>query len=97
LNILKYLKVTGNSIWQISVSGAGTSIGANIREAQSAESRNDFIHKLKISDKEAEETEFRLQLCRQSKNYPECSHLIVELISLKRILGKTISSTKNRS
>jgi len=34
----------------------GTSIGANIREAQAAESRPDFIHKLKISAKEIEET-----------------------------------------
>lgn len=41
----------------------GTSIGANIFEAQSAESRNDFIHKLKISDKEAKETEYWLLLC----------------------------------
>jgi four helix bundle protein len=35
---------------------SGTSISANIREAQSAESRADFIHKLKISAKECEET-----------------------------------------
>ncbi len=37
---------------------SGTSIGANIREAQSAESKADFIHKLKIAAKEAEETEY---------------------------------------
>ena len=37
---------------------SGTSIGANIREAQSSESTKDFIHKMKISVKEAEETEF---------------------------------------
>ena len=36
---------------------SGTSIGANIRESQNAESKADFIHKLKISAKEAEETE----------------------------------------
>ena len=37
---------------------SGTSIGANIFEAQSAESKADFIHKLKISDKEAKEKIF---------------------------------------
>lgn len=37
---------------------SGTSIGANIHEAQSAESIIDFIHKLKIADKEAVETEY---------------------------------------
>ena len=37
---------------------SGTSIGANIREAQNAESKADFIHKLKIAAKEADETEY---------------------------------------
>lgn len=37
---------------------SGTSIGANIKEAQNAESKPDFIHKLKISMKEVEETEY---------------------------------------
>ena len=41
---------------------SGTSIGANIKESQFGESRNDFIHKLKIAEKEAEETEYWLQL-----------------------------------
>jgi four helix bundle protein len=41
---------------------SGTSIGANIREAQSVESKIDFIHKLKIAEKEAEETEYWLEL-----------------------------------
>ena len=41
---------------------SGTSIGANIREAQSAESKADFIHKVKIADKEANETEYWLLL-----------------------------------
>ena len=37
---------------------SGTSRGANVREAQNAESKNDFIHKLKIAAKEADETEY---------------------------------------
>ena len=37
---------------------SGTSIGANIREAQNAESKADFIHKFKISAKEADELYF---------------------------------------
>ena len=39
---------------------SGTSIGANAREAQNAESKADFIHKFKISAKEVEETEYWL-------------------------------------
>lgn len=37
---------------------AGTSIGANVKEAQNAESKADFIHKLKIAFKEADELEY---------------------------------------
>jgi len=53
---------------------SGTSIGANIREGQGAESRADFIHKMKIAIKEAEETEYWLLLCKHSKNYPLMKH-----------------------
>ena len=42
---------------------AGTSIGANYREANRAESRNDFIHKIAIVEKEAAETQYWLELC----------------------------------
>jgi four helix bundle protein len=47
----------------------GTSVHANIREAQNAESKSDFIHKMKIAAKEAEETEGWLLLCKHSKSY----------------------------
>jgi four helix bundle protein len=36
---------------------SGTSIGANVREAQNAESKADFVHKIKLAAKEADETE----------------------------------------
>ncbi len=69
---------------------AGTSIGANIREAQSAESKADFVHKLKIADKEANELEFWLQLCKMSENYPDPLLLETELLEIKKILSKII-------
>lgn len=76
---------------------SGTSIGANVREAQGAESRSDFAHKLKIAFKEAEETEYWLLLCARSKNYPNPGELEATILSIKRILSKIISSTKNKS
>ncbi len=76
---------------------SGTSIGANIREAQGAESRADFIHKMKIAAKEAEETEYWLELCEHSKNYPYNPILKDELISIKKLLSKIISSSKKIS
>ena len=46
---------------------SGTSVGANIREAQNPHSRADFISKLVISAKEADETEYWLLLCEKLK------------------------------
>ncbi len=46
---------------------AGTSIGANYREANRAESRNDFVHKIGVAEKEAAETIYWLEICRDTK------------------------------
>ncbi|MCD6092157.1 MAG: four helix bundle protein [Bacteroidales bacterium] len=73
---------------------SGTSIGANIREAQNAESKADFIHKLKIAAKEAEEVEYWLLLCQFSDNYPNTESLRVKLISIKKLLSKIIATSK---
>lgn len=76
---------------------SGTSIGANTCEAQNAESPADFIHKFKIAAKEADETEYWIQLCNASKHYPSTSPFLVsELKSIIRIISKIISSTKKR-
>jgi four helix bundle protein len=45
---------------------SGTSIGANYREANRAQSRNDFIHKIAIVEKEAAETQCWLELCEDA-------------------------------
>ncbi len=76
---------------------SGTSIGANIKEAQGAESKADFIHKMKIASKEAEETEYWLELCRHAENCPIDSNLLKDLISIKKLLSKIISSSKKIS
>lgn len=47
---------------------SGTSIGANIREAQNAQSKADFIHKLAVSQKECDESLYWIELLHQS-NY----------------------------
>jgi four helix bundle protein len=72
----------------------GTSIGANVREAQNAESKADFIHKFKIAAKEADETEYWLILCKESANYPNPELILNELQSIIRIISKIISSSK---
>lgn len=73
---------------------SGTSIGANVIEAQSAESKADFIHKLKIADKEAHETWYWLYLCEQSENYFFDSALYGKLDEIFRLLNAIILSVK---
>src|ERR1700709_2519557 len=73
---------------------ASVSIGANVKEAQNAESKADFIHKLKIAAKEAEETFYWLLLCENSKNYPNPGPLLNELESINKVLSKIISTSK---
>lgn len=60
---------------------SGTSIWANSREAQNAESKEDFIHKFKVAAKEADETEYWLLLCKSSENYPDIGKLARRFIS----------------
>lgn len=74
---------------------SGTSIGANIREAQNAESKADFIHKFKIAAKEVEETGYWLELCKYAKGYPEVNDLLLKLKDIEKIINKIIITSKS--
>lgn len=73
---------------------SGTSIGANLMEAQNAESRIDFLHKVKIAAKESDETQYWLLICSYSPNYPACDNLQTILVSLQKLITAILSSTR---
>jgi four helix bundle protein len=73
---------------------SGTSIHANVREAQNAESKADFIHKIKVAAKEAEETEGWLLLCQHTNSYPDCENLLLKLASILKLLNKIAATSK---
>jgi len=76
---------------------SGTSIGANVHEAQNAESKLDFIHKIKIAAKEADETRYWLDLCAAAPTYTTPELELFEYIdSIAKVLSKIISSSKSR-
>jgi four helix bundle protein len=76
---------------------SGTSVGANINEAQSPESRKDFVHKLKISAKEANETHFWLRLCKASQYLPDPDQqLFDQLDEIIKILNTIIGTCIRR-
>jgi four helix bundle protein len=76
---------------------SGTSIGANIKEADHAESKADFIHKLSISLKEANESEYWIELLYKS-GYIEEIHfnsLQTDIEELLKLLTTIIKSSKS--
>src|SRR5688572_25001953 len=75
---------------------SATSIGANVFEAQNAESKADFIHKMKIAAKESSETLYWLILCERSDTYQFDRKLKDNLDEIIRILSKIISSSKGK-
>ncbi len=75
---------------------SGTSIGANIHEAQNAESKADFIHKVKIAAKELEETKYWLILCKKAKNYPFNDELENQIKEIGLIIYKILSTSKKQ-
>ena len=76
---------------------SGTSIGANIREAQNAESKADFIHKFKIATKEIDETQYWLQLCKYSSDYPSADDLLHKIEEIDKEVSKIISTSKKNN
>jgi len=73
---------------------SATSIGANCMEAQNAESKADFIHKMKIASKEASESKYWLTLCEKADNYEYEQIIGNKLNEIIKILSKIISSAK---
>lgn len=75
-----------------------TSIGANVEEAQAAQSKADFISKMSIATKEARETHFRLrvlvaaELIRPNRADGLCD----EADEIRRVLGAIVASAANR-
>jgi four helix bundle protein len=69
-------------------------IGANVSEAQQAESRSDFIHKMKIASKEASETMYWPSICEKMNNFGFQNELIDELKQIIAIIFKIIISAR---
>ncbi|MGQ0603148.1 MAG: four helix bundle protein [Anaerolineales bacterium] len=77
---------------------SGTSIGANVEEAIGASTKKDFANKMAIAQKEARETHYWLRLIRASDivGVKRIALLIQEALEIKKILSKTVSTTRRR-
>ena len=97
LSIIKYCEVLEQDKKYViakQLLRSATSIGANVFEAQNAESKTDFIHKMKIAAKEASETLYWLILRERSESYKFDKQLRNDLEEIIRILSKIIVSSK---
>jgi four helix bundle protein len=76
---------------------SGTSIGANYREANRAQSREDFVHKIAICEKEAAETEYWIELLEETKLLPNLEGLLQESRELLAIFVASGRTAKQRA
>jgi four helix bundle protein len=101
LNIVRcYRDVQSDSVGRIlgkQLLRSGTSIGANVEEAQGAQSKRDFITKYSIAHKEARETKYWLHLLRDSQvlSKERVDLLIGELNPILKILTSALITAKS--
>ncbi len=96
INLVKYLKENKEHIISNQIGRSGTSIGANIREAQYAHGKADFIAKLQIALKEANETGYWLELLLKTNYISENQFKELDKIctSLRAMLVASINTAK---
>ena len=99
VNLHKYLSnVKKEYVISKQVYKSGTSIGANIAEAQRAQSTADFVSKMKIALKEANETEYWLELlfetdCISEETYRQLSY---DCVAIRRMLVSSVTTLKSK-
>ena len=96
INLVKHLKESKEHIISNQIGRSGTSIGANIREAQYAHGKADFIAKLQVALKEANETGFWLELLYKTNYITENQYEDLNAVctGLRAMLIASINTTK---
>ena len=96
IKLYKFLQTQNEYVLSKQILRSGTAVGALYREAEYAESKQDFIHKLAIALKEANETNYWLELLYKSDYIDEPQFMSVneDCIQLVKLLTSIIKSTK---
>ena len=91
-------EIQGKGVLKNQILKSGTSIGANIHEANYAQSKADFISKLQIALKECYETEYWLELFSKTNiiNEKQYSELKNDCGKIRRILISSVNTTKEK-
>ena len=96
INLVKYLKANHESVIANQIGRSGTSIGANIHEAQYAQSKKDFVSKLEIALKESNEASYWLKLMYETKRIDLESYKQTEKLcgNIRRLLIASCKTAK---
>ena len=99
INLVKGLKAKHETVISNQIGRSGTSIGANIREAQYAHGKPDFIAKLQIALKEANETGYWLELLYKTGYIDEQTYKSLDsaCASIRVMLISSINTAKTNS
>lgn len=98
INLVKQLKIKKETIISNQIGRSGTSIGANIREAQYAHSTADFVSKLQIALKEANETGYWLELLYKTDYIDETTYKNLDsaCTSIRVMLISSVNTVKSK-
>ena len=103
IRVLKFMRSLRNNeelkVIKYQIAKSSSSTGANYEEAQAAESKADFTHKVAIALKEMRETNYWLRLTKALEDKldeREITELIIESEELKRILGSIVSKSRGK-
>ena len=98
VNVYKYLNEKKEYVISKQLLRCGTSIGANVNEAQAGQSRKDFISKISIASKEARETKYWITLLIETKYLPKSNNrtkiLLDEIDEIIKILTSIVKSSQ---
>ncbi|MEA3286632.1 MAG: four helix bundle protein [Candidatus Marinimicrobia bacterium] len=98
VKLYKFLISNNEYIMSKQVLKSGTAIGALVREAEHAESKADFIHKMAIAQKEANETDYWIELLFRSEYLEEKFYksIIKDIKEINKILASIIITSKKQ-
>ncbi len=99
VNLVDGVTVPKSSYMTDQLARAGTSVGANIHEAQYAQSKKDFLSKLEIALKESNETSYWLKLMFETKRIDEQAYQCAERLcgNIRRLLIASCKTAKENS
>ena len=99
INLYKYLCESKKEfVLSKQILKSGTSVGANIREAEHSESKADFVHKMAVAQKEINETIYWLELMKETEyiSKQEFESINIDAVEIIKMITSSIKTAKSK-